>query len=135
MTKPILLGYLDGIICSFLQIVHVYIRNIVPIPTPFHLSFPLPGISGDVEWQWVDCEESGSWQETLWAPGRPAPDADPGCGVLGSDGFLRDAPCDRKHHFVCEIFPKGNNTKCIIDFNERELEAYRGYLCLNLTPK
>ena len=67
------------------------------------------GYSGSSSWQWVDCEESGYWQETLWAPDNPDPAA-PGCGLLQTDdGLIYDAVCDVKHHYICEIDPKGIN--------------------------
>nr|XP_054765191.1 CD209 antigen-like protein D [Lytechinus pictus] len=64
------------------------------------------GLSQSPYWSWVDCTESNPWQDTLWAPGNPRPDSY-GCAVLNASGQIIDTGCDIKHHFICEIYPRG----------------------------
>eukprot|EP00057_Strongylocentrotus_purpuratus_P013986 XP_011668460.1 PREDICTED: uncharacterized protein LOC577309 [Strongylocentrotus purpuratus] len=64
------------------------------------------GLSSSPAWSWTDCEELNPWQDTLWAPGNPQPEGY-GCAALDDSGEVVDKGCDIKHHFICEISPRG----------------------------
>ncbi|XP_041474924.1 uncharacterized protein LOC121423607 [Lytechinus variegatus] len=77
------------------------------------------GLSGSPYWSWVDCTEPNPWQDTLWAPGNPRPDSY-GCAVLNASGQIIDTGCDIKHHFICEIYPRGFSGE---DQNVQDMKA------------
>ncbi|XP_071500574.1 uncharacterized protein [Diadema antillarum] len=81
------------------------------------IGFSDSSVAGD--WRWTDCDASTSWQMDLWEPGPPAEERR-GCGALTANGTIRADVCDAKHHFICEIQPRGFDW---YDQNVRDVSA------------
>ena len=70
-------------------------------------------ISVEGVWKWVTCEDSSSWESTLWGPGQPG-NGQEDCGAVTMSGTVQDDVCDMFYPYICETTPKGKvQLQCI----------------------